>query len=179
MKMLTINGRGESGQDNFAFENCGRKPDGTFIDIGANEPRFMSNSYALEEVGWRGWCIDINPVYAEAHARERKSPFIAADARSIDWLELIGSTPIPIDYLSLDIDENHDRDLAVTILENLFIAGLRFRCMTIEHDKYKFGDRPRNQIRDLCFGYGYRLAYGDVEIRKGNGKPFEDWWLAC
>lgn len=175
--MLTINGRGESGQDNFAFEVCGRKPAGTFLDIGCNEPRRWNNTFALEEVGWRGWALDINPDYAPDWVKERATAFLAADATAVDWKALVGDVAMPIDYLSLDIDENESRDLATTILKNLFAAGLSFRCATIEHDAYRFEDHPRAAIRQLMFNAGYNLAHANVEIRKGNGKPFEDWWV--
>lgn len=174
--MLTINGRGESGQDNFAFEHCGRTSFGSFLDIGCNEPRRWNNTFALEEVGWRGWALDINPEYAADWARERVTRFVTADATVVDWKALVGPTTKFIDYLSLDIDENKERNLVTTILTNLFAAGLTFRCATIEHDAYRFGDNPRLAIREIMQSNGYTLAHADVEIRAGNGKPFEDWW---
>lgn len=174
--MLTINGRGESGQDNFAFECCGRKPNGTFLDIGANEPMRWNNTFALEEVGWHGWGVDIEPCYVDMWAKQRKSPFYLADATTIDWNKLLGDVRY-IDYLSLDIDENQERNLAATIFTNLHNAGLRFRCMTVEHDAYRYGDEPRATLRRLIHAAGYQCAHANVEIRKGNGKPYEDWWI--
>lgn len=176
--MLTINGRGESGQDNFAFETCGRRANGTFLDIGCNEPRRWNNTFALEEVGWHGWALDIAPEFEPMWPAERKTKFVLADATTIDWRGLVGDVGV-IDYLSLDIDENEPRNLVTTILTNLFAAGLTFRCATIEHDAYRFGDSPRIPIRNLMFAAGYNLAHADVEIRKGNGKPFEDWWVCA
>ncbi len=175
--MLTINGRGEAGQDHFAFEHCGRIDDGIFLDIGCNEPIRWNNTYALEEIGWRGYLFDIDPAYGDMCRKERKSPFWAADATTFDWLTVIPKFVCPIDYLSLDIDENENRDRAVTILNNLFAAGLSFRCATIEHDAYRYGDNPRAAIRAVMESAGYKIAHANVEIRKGNGKPFEDWWI--
>lgn len=175
--MLTINGRGESGQDNFAFEYCQRKPNGTFLDIGSNEPVRFNNTYALEEVGWRGWLVDINPDYAQACRNQRVSPFLCADALTVDWKKLLGGAALPIDFLSLDIDENTERNLATGILKNIFASGLSFRCATIEHDFYRHGPHPRDAIREVMNSAGYRLAHANVEIRKGCGKPFEDWWV--
>lgn len=176
--MLTINGRGEAGQDHFAFEHCGRSATGTFLDIGSNEPIRWNNSYALEEVGWRGWLFDIEPEYALMCAGVRKSPFFCVDATTYDWAQFKERFKAPelIDYLSLDIDENEERDRAVTILKNLFAAGFKFRCATVEHDGYRYGDNPRNAIRAVMQEADYTLAHPNVEIRKGNGKPFEDWW---
>lgn len=177
---LTINGRGESGQDNFAFEVCGRKPTGTFLDIGCALPRETNNTFALEEVGWTGVLVDIDPQFQEVCTRERKSRFVLGDATVIDWREIYPCSEgeYVIDYLSLDVDENKDKTRALTVLQNLHAAGLRFRVATIEHDAYKNGDQPRRWIRKfMLFKAGYTLAHGDVEIRKGNEKPFEDWWL--
>lgn len=170
------NYRGESGQDNFAHAVCGLKNNGTFLDIGCNEPMRWNNTYALEEVGWTGWLVDINPVYGDEIRKVRKSPFICADAATLDYGALVGDR-LYIDYLSLDIDENQDRNLATTILGAVFAAGLRFKCATVEHDGYRFGDHPREEIRQVMRDNGYILEHANVEIRKGCGKPFEDWWV--
>jgi hypothetical protein len=171
-----LNGKAEAGQDHFAYEQNGYKKNGSFLDIGSNEPIANNNTYALEtEAGWRGWLLDIEAAYAEPSRLLRKSPFIAADATTLDW-SFLGSVSL-LDYLSLDIDENENRDRALTILYNLISAGYRFRCMTVEHDAYRYGDNPRAGLRKLLLEAGYTLAHADVEIRKGCGKPFEDWWV--
>lgn len=170
-----LNGRAESGQDHFAYQHNQRRNTGTFLDIGANEPVRWNNTYALEEVGWRGVGIDFEPSYTPMWAAERKSPFICADATTIDWAGL--KLPAVIDYLSLDIDETPAMNITTTILKNLFAAGLRFNCMTIEHDFYRHGAGHRDEIRKLCWPAGYVLKHPDVEIRLGNGKPYEDWWV--
>lgn len=184
--MLTINSRGESGQDCFAFEHCGRKKNGTFIDIGCNEPKNWNNTYALEEVGWRGPLIDINPEYAAAIEQERESSFYCADARTIDWWDILKFTGNHVDYLSLDIDENQLCEVTLAVLKNLFDYRVTWKCATIEHDAYRHGDHPRASIRKLMYQQGYKLYRADVEIGqfrggdpnwKGNGKPFEDWWI--
>jgi hypothetical protein len=173
----SINGRGEAGQDHFAFRACGEKRNGTFLDIGCNEPILFNNTYALEEIGWRGWGLDIEPAYVDMWKKTRKSPFYLQDAVTVDWHKLIGFPQLPIDYLSLDIDENTEHTLTTTILNGLFAAGLTFRCATVEHDAYRHPTIPRNAIREVMQANGYKIAYPDVEIRQGCGKPFEDWWL--
>ena len=40
------------------------KPDGYYIDIGANEPIIQSQTYHLEKLGWRGLLIEALPYYA-------------------------------------------------------------------------------------------------------------------
>jgi hypothetical protein len=49
------------GQDLFALEtNNGKK--GYFLDIGANDPIELNNTYLLEKNGWDGYSVDAFPV---------------------------------------------------------------------------------------------------------------------
>lgn len=51
-------------QDKVVYEMLHKKRGGYFIDLGANDARFLSNSYALETYhGWQGLCAEGNPVY--------------------------------------------------------------------------------------------------------------------
>jgi FkbM family methyltransferase len=34
---------------------------GTFLDLGANDGKTFSNTYALAQLGWRGLCVDASP----------------------------------------------------------------------------------------------------------------------
>jgi hypothetical protein len=50
------------GQDKIVFKLLGQKKGGYFIDLAANDPMWLSNSYALEtHHDWRGLCIEGNP----------------------------------------------------------------------------------------------------------------------
>ena len=35
--------------------------EGFFVDVGCYEPKFINNTYMLEEKGWRGLLIDTQP----------------------------------------------------------------------------------------------------------------------
>lgn len=35
---------------------------GTFLDLGANDGKTFSNTYALAEIGWAGVCVDASPM---------------------------------------------------------------------------------------------------------------------
>jgi FkbM family methyltransferase len=54
------------GQDWWLFANLFRgKRDGFFLDIGAYNPKTMSNSYFFEKcLGWKGICVEANPTEA-------------------------------------------------------------------------------------------------------------------
>lgn len=50
------------GQDKYYIENIAPK-DGIFLDIGAYDGVFNSNTYALEKhLRWAGYCVEANPV---------------------------------------------------------------------------------------------------------------------
>jgi hypothetical protein len=75
----------------------------------------------------------------------------------------------PIDYLSMDVDGG-----LPTTMRNLPFDKLRFRVLTIEHNRYLWGDDPRNEYREIVGKQGYELLCADV--RHGDC-PFEDWWV--
>lgn len=56
------------GQDQYFIENVAKgKRNGVFLDIGANDGIFDSNTAALEfDYGWTGLCIEANPMLIEA-----------------------------------------------------------------------------------------------------------------
>lgn len=49
---------------------------GTFLDIGAADGHYLSNTLLLEEEGWTGVLVEPNPIYIEPLSR-RRSPLIA------------------------------------------------------------------------------------------------------
>lgn len=48
------------------FNRHGIESAGTFLDIGANDGRTFSNTYALSLAGWSGLCVDASPVAFDA-----------------------------------------------------------------------------------------------------------------
>lgn len=55
------------GQDEMVFNMLGQKKGGYFIDLAANDPIDLSNSYSLETYhGWKGLCIEGNPYLLDA-----------------------------------------------------------------------------------------------------------------
>lgn len=169
-----MNSYSQVGQDRFAHVMSGLKNDGLFIDVGCSDGQAISNSLALEEIGWHGLLVDIAPQPATA---SRRSRFIQCDAAVADWENLL---PPAFDYLSLDVD-----DATCEALERITAAakGQRvFGCATIEHDAYRIGDRLRERQRKLMLDLGYDLVCSDICIENGlgaagQGGPFEDWWV--
>lgn len=159
----------QSGQDIFAFEVLGRKTDGTFLDVGAGHVIEKSNSYGLEQIGWRGMCVDLAP---QGDIQKRQCVFTTLDVTQIEWkpiLEIFAFWP-KIDYLSLDVD-----GASLDALKRLPLPELKFKVITCEHDRYRFGDGPRAEMRDILKRAGYDLVCADVHDQ---GMAYEDWWVA-
>lgn len=165
----------QAGQDRFVYQLAvvgeGRIG-GTFLDVGCSVPVSGNNTYALERSGgWRGLLVDCACELAEAIARNRSSPFLCGDAKTIDWASELAKHDLGpvIDYLSFDVDYD-----GLTALARLPLDRLRFRYATVEHDAYRFGDGPRTAMRELLSRAGYELLCPDVECL---GRVFEDWWV--
>lgn len=160
----------EAGQDKFAYDVCG--PKGTFLDVGCAWPILDSNSFALEQMGWRGLLIDCDPQFEEKCHKHRSSPIIVSDAVQVDWERILPSLHIGpiIDYISLDLDHHSE----LIVLQQLLDSEFFFRALTIEHDKYSQGTEQRDKQRKLLFTHGYDLVFGDV--KHSSGVEFEDWW---
>jgi hypothetical protein len=78
------------GQDSTIYYNffAGRlqagTPPGFFVDIGANSPKELSNTYFLEKcMGWKGICIEADPGLAAVLRAERTCTVVNVCADSV------------------------------------------------------------------------------------------------
>lgn len=166
---MIIDYRSQAGQDRFVFEMLVKRKGceyGRFLDIGCCEPIKLSNTYALEQLGWRGLLFDMDPNAIKQCREVRQGPVIHADTTAFDW---DGVPDKAFDYLSLDVDS-----ATLATLTALLKADIKFRVATIEHDSYRFGIIPRDTMRQLLTDAGYHLYIANVAH---NGCPFEDWWV--
>jgi hypothetical protein len=169
---------GEQGQDKFAYEHCSTP--GTFLDVGCWEPVRCNNSFVLEKLAWRGLAIDVDPRWEDIYKKQRTTPFIKGDARTIDWKQICERFSLnpKIDYLSLDVDDQRESLRTVAILQDMIGAGLSFTVITVEHDAYRLGDLVREPVRRLLQANGYTLAVSNVSCRPPDPAwAFEDWFL--
>lgn len=191
--MKPFKSRSQAAQDRLVYELIVKPEnltDGTFLDIGACHPIEISNTYALEQLGWRGLLIDNDPGAIELCKAHRQSPAILGDATMLDWhnLLLMGewSTPgkyglvkipfksgpalssVQIDYLSFDIDA-----ASLPALRRFPFDVVKFRVLTVETDVYRFGQAVRDEMRSILKGAGYDLVCADV--CSSEGLPYEDW----
>ena len=171
----------QAGQDKFVYDTLVKPTNyinGSFLDIGCGFPVEINNTYSLERLGWDGLLIDINPEFIEQCRRERTSYAFVRDATVVDWATLVDTYASRfgrnIDYLSLDIDDEEGKESKMLIvLRNLLAAGLSFRVITFEHNRYFLGDSVRIPSREILLNAGYTLAVPDVA---NDGLEYEDWW---
>ena len=53
-------------ENELVWQFFGHRTDGFFIDVGANDPKNGSQSWLLEQNGWRGLLVEPLPLFAEA-----------------------------------------------------------------------------------------------------------------
>jgi glycosyltransferase involved in cell wall biosynthesis len=161
-------------QDLFVLCALNGKRQGFYLEIGAHEPIFISNTYLLEHVfGWSGVSLELDEGMCKRHAEMRTSPCLNLDALKVDYLHLLGRYDAPevIDYLSLDIDPPQNSLRALKMLPH---DKFRFRVITFEHDFSFGGARERLESREFLSSLGYVLAVADVSW---DDHIVEDWWL--
>lgn len=163
---MTLIPQSQAGQDRFAHELCGDI--GSFIDIGAGLAIERSNTYALEQLGWRGWLLETQASLCEQLRLQRKSFVFEADANTINWSAML-PPDLTIDYLSLDVDAS-----SLTALLNILKSIKGFRVATIEHDHYAYKDTPspRQDMIDILKARGYDILCSDIA---NEGFNFEIW----
>jgi hypothetical protein len=171
--------RSQAGQDIFVLKALKWKREGTFLEIGANDPVLSSNTCLLsDEFGWRGIAIELDGSFAPKWAKRRpESVFIAGDATKMDWDKVLAGVTA-FDYLSLDIDPP---EATLAVLESLPLDRVRFSVITYEHDAWRGDFGPRERAREIFRKHGYVLAVPDVRVHvhypyKGpEPVAFEDW----
>lgn len=172
----------QSFQDLFVLSVLDGKKHGTFLEIGADHPIFINNTYLLEKYfGWTGVSIDIQSYDNLFKMAGRINKFVTGDATKIDYNELLDKIDNNkrIDYLSLDIEPNIQ---TLNCLKKLPLDKYRFSTITYETDYYdsnttkEINDYVRNESRKILIYYDYELVNGNVSNLDDN-HPFEDWYI--
>lgn len=165
--------KSQAAQDIFVIAMTEGMRNGFYVDIGANHPVAINNTYLLEsEFGWTGILVDILPG-----CEVRKGKFFRCDSSNPtpELIEAYQNMPEVVDFLSLDVD-----DATLSTFQTLPWNKKRFRISCIEHDAYAKGPEVRDQIRIMMNGMGYVTVCGDVGIRFPNEScpigAFEDWF---
>lgn len=170
---------------------------GFFVDVGAYDGVEYSNTYALENLGWTGICIEPVEAYYDMLRRNRRchalrvavgdhlgtvemedrgmsssvkegGGFLVAMDTLKNILANYGAPPI-IDYMSLDAE-----GMEPDVLAGFPFETHRCRLITAEHNLYLGDATNKNLIREVLTRNGYVCVQEDVEH---NGYKFEDWYM--
>jgi len=165
-------------QDQFAANILKFKRDGYCVDIGSCHSVISNNSYYFQGLNWTSISVEIEKGYNESYSTRTNGVHLNKNALKVNYKETFEEYEFPksIDYLSLDIDT-----LSLDVLRILPLDEYRFKVITIEHDGYLYGDKYRDQQRNLLNSYGYLLVCSNVYVEQpgyeGKECPFEDWWI--
>ena len=150
-------------QDIFAYFVNNEQP-GYFIDIGCQGPANYSNVKLLLENNWKGSGIDIDDYKELWNNYSTNMFFHQGNATIKEDIDIIFSqAPKIVDFLSLDVDE-----YGYDALTKIDFDKFRFKCITIEHDYYRFGETLRTPQRHLLDNLGYTRVINTVA---------EDWYV--
>jgi hypothetical protein len=164
--------KSQSGQDLFVHAVT-RKSNGTFLEIGGCDPVEINNTYELEKMGWTGFSFDIDPNLSYQFFNKRKCQFIVADVSKFDWNRFMNENNLlnsTIDYLSFDVDE-----ASLPTMRRFPFDKIKFNVMTVEHDRYRFGQSVADEMRSIILPHGYEIICKDIQNK---GLPYEDWYVS-
>src|SRR6202050_1597556 len=98
-------------EDDLKDEFFSGKRDGYFVDVGANDPKNMSQSWQLEQKGWRGVLVEPQPRLAQNLREQRQAAVFACVCSSPENAGKILKFQVSGIHSSLDL--------------NFFVAGMR------------------------------------------------------
>jgi hypothetical protein len=99
----------QAGEDGILAEVCRRLGMGcgpfTYVDVGAHDGRFMSNTERLRECGWRGVCLDSNEQRCqEARRNLARFPGNTVSCVEVTPENVAGLTDWYVNFVDLDVD---------------------------------------------------------------------------
>ncbi len=168
------NNYSQSMQDMFVLSVLDGKRNGVYVEIGADKPRVINNSYLLEsQYDWSGVSFEIESDKVNYFNTIRKNKCICADATKFDYKSLFDERKYPkqIDYLQLDCDPPQ---ITLECLKKLPIEDYRFSVITFETDLYAGGQDVQIEHWKILTSLGYQRVVKNI---KNEGNPYEDWWI--
>ena len=161
-------------QDMFVLSMLDGKKNGVYVEIGADKPRVISNTYLLENnFDWSGVSFELDADKVTYFNSIRKNKCLCEDATLYDYKSLFEERNYPkqIDYLQLDIDPAEGTLRALKVLP---LDDYRFSVITYETDVYSSGADIQDEQIEILESHGYQLVAKNV---KCEGNPYEDWWI--
>jgi FkbM family methyltransferase len=174
----------QAGQDFWVYgEVFNEKLEGYFLDVGAHDGLYLSNTYLLEKrYGWRGLCIEGNPTTFTDLQRNRTAKCVNACLDSKEGEVDFAQNGVYGGIVSKDCDNQEEarimikmktRRLADVLEENGAPAIIDYLSIDVEgaedrvllgfpFEKYRFKcitiERPSPQLRSLLDQSGYLLV---------------------
>ena len=164
----------QSMQDMFVLMALDGKKNGVYVELGADLPRIINNTYLLEsEFDWAGVSFEYDAAKVAFFNTIRRNKCICTDATTFDYKFLFEERNYPkqIDYLQLDLDPAEG---TLEALKNLPLDDYRFTAITYETDVYRAGADVQDEEIEILKSYGYELVVRNVA---NEGNPYEDWWV--
>ena len=164
----------QSMQDMFVLSMLDGKRNGVYVEIGADQPRVISNTYLLEkDFDWSGISFELDADKVAFFNTIRKNKCLCEDATLYNYKSLFEELNYPkqIDYLQLDIDPAEG---TLRALKALPLDDYRFSVITYETDVYSSGADIQDEQIEILESHGYQLVAKNV---KCEGNPYEDWWI--
>ena len=164
----------QSMQDMFVLMALDGKRQGVYVELGADLPRIINNTYLLEsEFDWSGVSFEYDADKVLFFNTIRRNKCICADATTFYYKFLFEERNYPkqIDYLQLDLDPAEG---TLAALKNLPLDDYRFTAITYETDVYRAGADVQDEEIEILKSYGYELVVRNVA---NEGNPYEDWWV--
>lgn len=163
-------------QDLFVLTMLNGKKNGKYVEVGANHPQSLSNTFLLETVfGWRGFSVEIERSMCEVFNGDmaRQNHCYEADATKFDYSEAIAKEKWQgrVDYFSVDCEPP---EVTFNALKAFPHDEFRASVITFEHDSYKDGDTIRDHSRKFLEDLDYQLVCACV---CNGGNSYEDWWV--
>jgi len=193
--------KSQAGQDSWVSDTLNNKQKGFFVDIGAHDGVFISNTHMLEKyLGWNGICIEADPNRFDSLCHNRSSINVPLAVRNYkgfcyfikegpdghvvaninkgdipcDTLHNIlveHGAPCHIDYISLDIE-----GLEVEVLESFPFIKWDVNLWTIEHNLFQDGPANKEKIFEIMSANGYQRVIDNACAGGNPNYPFEDWY---
>lgn len=162
-------------QDMFILAVLNGKKNGTYLEIGAQQPFYQSNTALLEtKFGWKGVSIEIKKTCVRCLRNKGRIQFSAKMQHKL-IIKITSKTfdTKVIDYLQVDIEPSKTTFEA---LLSIPFDEYKFAIVTYEHDHYvDMTNSYRSKSRRYMEMMGYELVVSNVS---GNDFcPFEDWWV--
>jgi hypothetical protein len=167
-------------QDLFVLYCTEKKRNGTFLEIGSNDPILINNTYILErDYDWSGILVEYNSNYAEKYDTQRpKSHYIIQDATTIDYKALLQKYKMPyhMDYLQIDLEVTNGSTLkTLQLLDEHVFPEYKFGVVTFEHDIYRGNYFDTMETSRAIFKkHKYIPVFLNVAEK---GLQFEDWYV--